>query len=419
MAAPPRPTRSTSPRCATAFPSRGAASVARGVGHDARRGRRPRPRRGDARPRGRDGGALERGGAKPHPTAAQARAHWDAQLASCEDARASSPRAPPVRRRIDEYRFARALGHRDASAAPTWSVPGARACTTGSGPTGSAAARLAARPGLTAGARRPGGRCVADALGVGVLGPRPRDLDGLGRGAAAERRSTATSTRATGSGTSQDPRGAPAATRLAIGDPRRRARRPWLATRSLAGRARAPRGARAQLSERAAREPRVEVCRRELDEAEPLSRVDAQREAAAPSRDLVGGEPRSLDERSRHDVAPSSRRRHRRAHDVVAPRELAQRVERRRDRRSRAARRSSGTARGSPRPRRPTARAPGSGPAGSRARRRPAPRPRSRTTAARGAVRRSRARRARAAATRRSRVALVGGVRRARRACRR
>ena len=175
-------------------------------------------------------GALERGGAKLHPSAAQARAHWDAQLAACEDlGLVATP--PPARDSIDEYRFARALGTgmlRDTDVVRAWGA----ACTTGDRPERIRAAVARLCPELATGARRPA-VAVADALGVGVLGPRPRDPEALGRWCSGR----AALDRYLGAGHRlrhlQDQRGAPAATRLATAvlDVELAAR--GLATRSL------------------------------------------------------------------------------------------------------------------------------------------------------------------------------------------
>jgi TrwC relaxase len=159
------------------------------------------------------GGALERGAEKQHPAHGEARAHWDAQLASCPDLGLHAT-PPPEREVIDEYRFARALGTgmlRPTDVVRAWGT----ACTTGERPD-----RLRAAVGQLFGEPAPGWRrpavAVADAVGVSILGPRPRDPEALGRwctGRAALGRYLDAGHRLSHL---RDPRGAPAATRLAV-----------------------------------------------------------------------------------------------------------------------------------------------------------------------------------------------------------
>ncbi|HEV3213157.1 MAG TPA: relaxase domain-containing protein [Acidimicrobiales bacterium] len=124
------------------------------------------------------GGQLERGGQKRHPTRAEVRRRWDAQVASCPPIGAVAP--PPGRTpAIDEHRFAAALGvglvgHADVVRA--WGA----ACTFGERPDRLRLAAALAAPELAAGARRPA-VVVADAVGVRVLGARPRDPAALAR----------------------------------------------------------------------------------------------------------------------------------------------------------------------------------------------------------------------------------------------
>lgn len=163
-------------------------------------------------PRSRNG-HLERGGAKQHPSGEAVRAHWDAQVASCGGL-GLHPSPPPRSTAIDEYRFAAALGSGRVGRADVVRAWGG-ACTFGERPERLRRAAELAAPELRDGSRRPA-VVVADAAGVKVLGARPLDLNALadwraGREALA---------RYLGAGHRlrhlEDPRGASAATRLAI-----------------------------------------------------------------------------------------------------------------------------------------------------------------------------------------------------------
>jgi hypothetical protein len=163
-------------------------------------------------PRSRNG-RLERGGAKQHPTGEAVRAHWDAQVASGQGLGLAF-RPPPRTTAIDEYRFAAALGSGRVGRADVvraW----AAACTFGERPERLWRAAELAAPELRFGSRRTA-VVVADAAGVRVLGPRPLDLDDLadwraGREALARYLDAGHRLRHL-----EDPRGASAATRLAI-----------------------------------------------------------------------------------------------------------------------------------------------------------------------------------------------------------
>lgn len=158
------------------------------------------------------GGHLERGPSKLRPTRAQVQDRWDALVASCAELGALEV---PLRRTtaIDEYRFAGALGT-GLVGGPDVVGAWADACTFGERPERVRLAAALAAPGLREAARRPA-VLVADAVGVGVLGPRPRDPGDLAawqEGRAALGRYLDAGHRL---GHLADPRGASAATRLA------------------------------------------------------------------------------------------------------------------------------------------------------------------------------------------------------------
>jgi len=159
------------------------------------------------------GGQLERAASKRHPSAEEIRRRWEIQVASYEELGLRP--SPPVRSTsIDEYRFAALLGEGLAGGTDVvraW----AGACTFGERPERVNAAASLLAPELTAGARRPAVG-VADAAGVRVLGPRPRDLGALA--AWAEGRAALARYVECGHRLShlEDPRGASAATRLAV-----------------------------------------------------------------------------------------------------------------------------------------------------------------------------------------------------------
>lgn len=163
-------------------------------------------------PRSRDG-RLERGGAKQHPSTATVRAHWDAQVAACDGVGLVAI-PPPRSTTIDEYRFAAALGAGRVGRADVVRAWGA-ACTFGERPDRLRAAVALAAPELLGGSRRPA-VVVADAVGVRALGPRPKGLEDLAdwrAGREALDRYLAGGHRLHHL---EDPRGAPATTRLAI-----------------------------------------------------------------------------------------------------------------------------------------------------------------------------------------------------------
>ena len=159
------------------------------------------------------GGLLERAASKSHPSAGEVRRLWDAQVASCEEL-GLRPSPPARSASIDEYRFAALLGERlvgSNDVVRAW----AGACTFGERPERVAAAVSLLGPELTPRARRPAVR-VADAAGVKILGPRPRDLGELaiwGEGRAALARYLQGGHRLSHL---EDPQGASAATRLAV-----------------------------------------------------------------------------------------------------------------------------------------------------------------------------------------------------------
>jgi hypothetical protein len=163
-------------------------------------------------PRTRDG-RLERGGSKQHPSTVAVRAHWDAQVAAGSGIGLLVE--PPARSTtIDEYRFAAALGvgrvgRTDVVRA--W----AAACTFGERPERIRRATALLAPELEGGSRR-AAVTVIDAVGVRVLGPRPQEPEDL----AAWRTGREALERYVRAGHwlrhLEDPRGAPAATRLAI-----------------------------------------------------------------------------------------------------------------------------------------------------------------------------------------------------------
>lgn len=163
-------------------------------------------------PRARDG-RLERGGAKQHPSTASVRARWDAQVATGEGLGLVAT-APPRSASIDEYRFAASLGVGRVGRTDVVRAWGG-ACTFGARPEHVVAAARLLAPGLHGATRRPA-VVVADALGVRVLGPRPMELDALvawreGRAALGCYLDAGHQLRHL-----EDPRGASAATRLAI-----------------------------------------------------------------------------------------------------------------------------------------------------------------------------------------------------------
>jgi len=159
------------------------------------------------------GGRLERGPAKLRPTRAQVRDRWDALVASC--AELGSLEVPTRRTAaIDEYRFAGALGT-GLVGGPDVVGAWAAACTFGERPERVRLSAALAAPALRGATRRPA-VVVADAVGVGVLGPRPRDpvdLAAWQEGRAALGRYLDAGHRL---GHLADPRGASAATWLAV-----------------------------------------------------------------------------------------------------------------------------------------------------------------------------------------------------------
>jgi hypothetical protein len=162
-------------------------------------------------PRGRDG-RHEHGAPKQHPSAREVRRHWDALLATVEPL--GVPTAPARRASIDEYRFSRDLGEGTVArhdVVRAW----ASACTFGARSTEVLAAATLVAPGLADGRRRPA-VSIRDAPGVRALGPRPTDPGGLERwcdGRAALARYLAEGHLLAHL---EDPRGAPAATWLAV-----------------------------------------------------------------------------------------------------------------------------------------------------------------------------------------------------------
>jgi hypothetical protein len=147
----------------TAFLGRSGATLVEGVDHGLVAGA--------SAPRSRSG-AVERAGAKRHPTRDEVRAHWGRLVAS--SAEIGAPCAPTVDARwVDERRFALALGdglvgHADVARA--W----AASCSRGEQPDRVVAAARLLAPELLGGARRPA-VAVRDDVAVRHLGPRPRD----------------------------------------------------------------------------------------------------------------------------------------------------------------------------------------------------------------------------------------------------
>ena len=163
-------------------------------------------------PRRRDG-VVERGEEKRHPSLAEVRARWDAVLRGCDRIGSLAPRRARDGA-IDEHRFAVELGgervgHADVVRA--W----AAACTTGAAPGDVIDAVELVAPGLALGGRL-SARVVRDDGGVTVLGARPRAPERL----AAWHVVRASLDRYLAQGHAlasvADPRGAPAATRLAL-----------------------------------------------------------------------------------------------------------------------------------------------------------------------------------------------------------
>ncbi len=163
-------------------------------------------------PRDRDG-RVRRGESKQRPTRLEVLGRWDDLVARHEPS-GLTPSVPAPPAHVDEYRFAAALGdggvaRRDLVRA--W----ATACPGGERPEVVRRAVDLLAP-EARGARRIPARAVGDAVGVRVLGPRPRDLAAL-EAWQARRRALA---RYLDAGHRlahlDDPTGAPARTRLAL-----------------------------------------------------------------------------------------------------------------------------------------------------------------------------------------------------------